>query len=92
MRSLGLHKTLADSEIITLTPIPLHNRELDIYMYTLYSLLTVMVDGHDYPFTEASMDFIKKFCFSQKHVDSKLQNYGSDKEQSLKNLQTLYER
>ena len=28
----------------------------------------------------------------QKHVDSKLQTYGSDKEQSLKNLQTLYER
>lgn len=28
----------------------------------------------------------------KKHVDSKLQNYGSDKEQSLKNLQTLYER
>ncbi|KAJ7390525.1 Exocyst complex component 5 [Desmophyllum pertusum] len=28
----------------------------------------------------------------KKHVDSKLQTYGSDKEQSLKNLQTLYER
>lgn len=28
----------------------------------------------------------------QKHVDSKLQNFGADKEQSLKNLQLLYER
>lgn len=28
----------------------------------------------------------------KKHVESKLGNFGSDKEQSLKNLQTLYER
>lgn len=28
----------------------------------------------------------------KKHVDSKLQNFGADKEQSLKNLQLLYER
>lgn len=28
----------------------------------------------------------------KKHVDSTLRNYGSDKEQSLKNLQILYER
>lgn len=28
----------------------------------------------------------------QRHVDSKLQSFGADKEQSLKNLQLLYER